>query len=212
MRQAFEEGQLHHLELLLRQGVERRMHVPFPLRGVDAGIAARGRIGDVEQLFGRAALLAAAPSDVDAAIMGDTEYPGRGGRFAGIEQVGLAPDRLHHVLGDVGRGEWSEPQPDHLGVHAGREMIEQGGEGFVVVVRPDRGQQLVELALVGPRRRRLAAQQGVMAVEPGCHAPLPSRRDVALPVAAVAEFMLSAEQDAPLTGSSMQVAGGIWLC
>jgi hypothetical protein len=60
VRQALEKGELHHFELLARQGIERGADVLFPLRGGDAGVAARAGIGNGEQIRVRVAVLAAA--------------------------------------------------------------------------------------------------------------------------------------------------------
>ena len=98
----------------------------------------------------RVAVLAAAAADIDAAIVGDAEHPGGGGRFAAIEQMRLAPDRLHHVLGHVGCGERSQPEPEHLGMHARPEMIEQHGERVVVAMGADRRQQFVQFVSLWP--------------------------------------------------------------
>src|SRR5580693_3925588 len=40
VRQAFEEGELHHFELLARQRIERDANMLFPLRVCDAGVTA----------------------------------------------------------------------------------------------------------------------------------------------------------------------------
>ena len=97
-------------------------------------------------------MLAAAATDIDAAILRNTEHPGSGGRLAAIEQVRLAPDRLHDVLGNIGGGEWRKPEPDQLGVHPRPEMIEQRGERCVVPVGADCCEKIIEL--MGPRQRK----------------------------------------------------------
>src|SRR5580700_2290604 len=172
MRQAFEKGELHHFELLTRQGIERGADVLFLLRGGDAGVTARGRIRTGEQVRVRIAVLAAAAADVDAAIVGDTEHPGGGRRFATIEQMRLAPDRFHHVLGDVGGGERRQPETKHLGVHARPEMIEQHGERLVVAMGAHRGKEIVQLRPFG--RSIFAAGLKFVGIKPGGHARYPS--------------------------------------
>src|SRR5580700_195937 len=171
VRQALEEGELHHFELLPRQGIERGADMLFLLRGGDAGIAARGRIGNGEQIRVGVAVLAAAAADVDAAIEGDTEDPGGGRRFAAVEQMRLAPDRLHHVLGDVGGGKRRQPKPQHLGMHARPEMIEQRGERLVVAVGAHRRQKIVQLAAFG--RSIFAAGPKFIGMKPRGHARYP---------------------------------------
>ena len=138
----------------------------------DAGVAARAGIGNGEQVRVRVAVLAAAAADVDAAIVGDAEHPGGGRRFAPVEQMRLAPDRLHHVLGDVGGGEWREPKAEHLGVHARTEMIEQSGERLVVAMVAHRGEQIVQLVASG--RSVFAARLELVSVKPRRHARPPS--------------------------------------
>ena len=113
-------------------------------------------------------MLAAAAADVDAAIEGDAKHPGRGRRFAAIEQMRLAPDRLHHVLGDVGGGKRRQAQPEHLGVHARPEMIEQRGKGLVVAIGAHRGEEIVQLMLL--RRAMFVARRKLVGMKPGRHA------------------------------------------
>src|SRR5579862_1074897 len=171
VRQAFEEGELHHFELLARQRVECGADVLFPLRGGDTGIAARAGIRNGEQIRVRVAVLAAAAADIDAAVEGDTEYPGGSRRFAPIEQMRLAPDRLHHVLGDVGGGERREPKPEHLGMHAWPEMIEQRGERLIIATGAHRGEEIVQLVAFG--RPIFAARLKLVGMKPGGHAQYP---------------------------------------
>ena len=119
----------------------------------------------------RARRLATAAADIDAAVEGDTEYPGGGRRFAPIEQMRLAPDRLHHVLGDVGGSERREPKPEHLGMHARPEMIEQHGEGLVIAMGAHRGEEIVQLIVFG--RPIFAARLELVGMKPGGHAQYP---------------------------------------
>ena len=169
VRQSFEKGQLHHFELLLRQGIEGCVHLLFALRCVKASIAGFGGIGYGEEILVRVAMRAAASSDIDAAVAGDAEDPGGGSRFAAIEQMRLAPDGFHHVLRDVGGSERSEPQPEHLGLHARSEMIEQGGKGLAVAVDANRRQEIVQL--MGPGHRVLSMARRLVDVAPVGHAP-----------------------------------------
>jgi hypothetical protein len=171
VRQAFEEGELHHFELLARQRIERGADVLFPLRVGDAGVTARGGIGNGEQVRVRVAVLAAAAADVDAAIVGDAEHPGGGRRFAPVEQMRLAPNRLHHVLGDVRGSERRQPKAEHLGVHPRPEMIEQSCERLVVAIRAYGGKEIVELVAFG--RTIFAAGLQVVGMKPGGHARYP---------------------------------------
>src|SRR5580698_736685 len=171
VRQAFEEGELHHFELLARQRTERGADMFFLLRGSDAGVAARAWIGNGEQVRVGVTVLPAAAADVDAPIEGDTEHPGGGRRFAAIEQMRLAPDRFHHVLGDVGGGGWRQPKPEHLRVHPRPEMIEQRGKRLVVAMGADRGEEIVQLVAFG--RSIFAAELKFVGMKPGGHARYP---------------------------------------
>jgi hypothetical protein len=117
-------------------------------------------------------VLAAAAADIDAAIVGDAEHPGGGRRFAAVEQMRLAPNRLHHVLGDVGGGERRQPEPEHLGVHARSEMIEQSGERLVVAMGAHRGEEIVQLVAFG--RSVFAVWLELISVKPRRHARHPS--------------------------------------
>jgi hypothetical protein len=83
----------------------------------------------------------------------------------------FAPDRLHDVLGDVGGGGWREPKPEHLGVHARPEMIEQSCERLVVAIRAYCGEEIVELVAFG--RTIFAAGLKLVGMKPGGHARYP---------------------------------------
>ena len=72
----------------------------------------------------------------------------------------LAPDRLHHVLGDVGCGKRRQAEPDHLRLHARHEVIEQNGESRAVAIGADRSQQFVEI--VRGARRAAAMRPAAM--------------------------------------------------
>ena len=98
---ALEKGELNQRQLLLRQGAQRAVHIFLPLPQVEALVAAGGRIGNGEKIFGREAALATAALHVDAAIARDLKHPGDSRREAAIVEMRLLPDRFHHVLRQI---------------------------------------------------------------------------------------------------------------
>src|SRR5579883_2372587 len=145
MRQAVIESELDQRQLLSRQRAQRFAQTLGPLGRVDTVIAGAAWVGNVEERLDIASRFPAPSLDVDASIASNVENPGTGGRFRGIEQMRLAPDRLHHILRRIGGGESVEPEPDHLGVHARAEMIEQDGKGSAIVIVADGGEKLIEI-------------------------------------------------------------------
>jgi len=89
LREPLEKGEPHQGKLLLRQGIECKLHAFFALSGVKAIVTAFGGIGNGEKILGREAEFAAASPQVDATIAGDLKDPGDRRRFLRIVQMRL---------------------------------------------------------------------------------------------------------------------------
>jgi len=144
----------------VRQGIERNPHAFFALRGVEAIVAAVGRVGNVVKILGCQCKFVIAPLDADPAVAGDLNNLGCGSRFMRIVDVRLVPNHLHHMLrGILGRNR-SQPEAHQLGQHTRPKMSEQPRVGGAIVVGAHCDQKIVQFA--PPRARGVSPARRIV--------------------------------------------------
>jgi hypothetical protein len=95
----------------------------------------------------------------------DFTVPSGRSRFLRIVQMRFAPDRFHHVLGHILRRDRSEPEADHLRLHARPQMVEQDSKGLLITAGSDRDQEMVQMVRL---RRRTSSPVGhLVGLHPG---------------------------------------------
>jgi hypothetical protein len=131
-------------------------------------------------------------------------HPSGGCRFARIVEVRLAPDRFHHVLGQILRRDRSNAKPDQLRLHARPKVIEEDRERPPVAACAHRDQEIVEL--ICPRPQALSGVAGIVGPARQVHGTLPSQCRAAGCVARMQNRMQAKAPRAPATLGSIRAS------